>query len=412
MKSCLILVLVLFFQSSHGQQKNLEYYLNQGIQNSPLLKDYQNQQQINHLDSLRLRASKVFQVNAVSNNLYAPVINGWGYDEAITNGANISALVAASKEITWKRNLNSQFKVLQLDKQTLNLSIKLSENDLKKSITEQYLLSYGLWEQYSFNKDILSLFKQEELLINKLTEKGVYKQTDFLSFMVNLRQQELTLIQLKLQYQGNYTQLNALCGLSDTAFAALNDPELGLAFPAAVQNTPAYMQFAIDSLKLRTSDEQIDFAYQPKISLYADAGYVSSLALMPWKNFGASIGINASIPLYDGRQRKLQHDKITTSELTRQNYRSFYTQQYTQQINGLMQQLKSIELTEKQAQEQIKYSETLIEADQKLINTGDIQVTDYILAISNYLQAKNARIQLVISKYLIINQINYLNLKQ
>ena len=55
---------------------------------------------------------------------------------------------------------------------------------------------------------------------------------------------------------------------------------------------------------LKASDAQIDLSYKPKVSLYADAGYVSSLQYLPYKNFGASAGVNLTVPIYDGRQKK------------------------------------------------------------------------------------------------------------
>ncbi len=65
-----------------GQQKNLDYFIQQGLDNSPLLKDYQNQVQINRVDSQRIRATYKPQVTGTSNNAYAPVIKGYGYDGA------------------------------------------------------------------------------------------------------------------------------------------------------------------------------------------------------------------------------------------------------------------------------------------------------------------------------------------
>ena len=58
---------------------------------------------------------------------------------------------------------------------------------------------------------------------------------------------------------------------------------------------------------------------------------------------------------------------------------------------------------------QIKYADGLITANQKLMLTGDVRVTDYILAINNYLNAKNIITQNTITKYQLINQINYWN---
>ena len=76
--------------NAKAQTNQLQYYIDIALQNSPLLKDYQNQVALNKYDSLLLRAGLKPQVSGSSINMYAPVIKGWGYDAAITNGAGFA----------------------------------------------------------------------------------------------------------------------------------------------------------------------------------------------------------------------------------------------------------------------------------------------------------------------------------
>ena len=48
-------------------------------------------------------------------------------------------------------------------------------------------------------------------------------------------------------------------------------------------------------------------------------------------------------------------------------------------------------------------------ANSKLLITGDVRIADYIIAISNYLNAENTITQNVIKQFQIITQINYWN---
>jgi len=66
-----IIVFFLFNTPLLAQTKNLDYYINSGIANSPLLKDYQNQVSSNYIDSQRLRATYRPQVNGMANNSIA-----------------------------------------------------------------------------------------------------------------------------------------------------------------------------------------------------------------------------------------------------------------------------------------------------------------------------------------------------
>jgi hypothetical protein len=195
----LVLLIVLFFQGLNAQQQNLDYYLAQGLKNSPLLKDYQNRVKSALIDSMRLRAGQGIQVYAGSANSYAPVIQGWGYDEVKTDIYQVSALVGISKEIAGKGFLRNQYQAIRLQNQSIFLESSLSEKDLKKAIIAQYILTFGNQQQYFLNTEVLDVLKQEEHIVKILAEQSIYKQTEYLSLLVNLKQQELLTTQSKYQ---------------------------------------------------------------------------------------------------------------------------------------------------------------------------------------------------------------------
>lgn len=58
---------------------------------------------------------------------------------------------------------------------------------------------------------------------------------------------------------------------------------------------------------------------------------------------------------------------------------------------------------------QIEYSHTLILANNKLLEAGDITIRDYVTAINNYLNAQNLFTLNNIERLRIVNQINYWN---
>ena len=93
----LVVSLISFVLIANAQKQSLDYYIDKAIQNSPLLKDYQNQLSASGVDSLLIRASQKYQTDVTSQLTYAPFISGWGYDEAITNGANIVVCLESKK---------------------------------------------------------------------------------------------------------------------------------------------------------------------------------------------------------------------------------------------------------------------------------------------------------------------------
>jgi outer membrane protein TolC len=398
--------IVLFF-NSWAQQNNLDYFVNQAIANSPLLKDFQNQVLSFSLDSQIIRASLKPQVNGISNNSYAPIINGYGYDEVISNGQQISALIQVSKSFLSSKTIASQIANLQLQSQAIANNVKISEQDVIKAITDQYIVTYGEQLQLDFNYEINNLLKKEDSLLKKLTQDNVFKQNEYLGFVVILQQQLLSTSQLEIQYTFDYAALNYLAGIADTTTMRLQDPQLNSKTFGDFANSVFYRQFVLDSLKLANDRMLVDLSYRPKINAYGDGGYNSSLTYKPYKNFGVSVGVNLTIPIYDGRQKKLQYSKIDLQEKTRIFKRDFFIQQRNQQMMQLLQQLNGTDRLIDQINKQIKYTETLIIVNERLMVTGDIRLTDFILTLNNYFNAKNLVTQNYITRLKIVNQLNY-----
>ena len=390
-----------------GQGHDLDYYFLRARNNSPLLADYRNQIQATQIDSQILRATQKIQVNGISTNYYAPVIAGYGYDNIITNGAQVSAYVQASKNIVTQANLNAQYETIRLMKESIGNTSLVAEKDLRKTITTQYITVYGDYQAFRFGEEILHLFQSQEDVLKKLTQAGIYKQTDYLTFYVSLQQQQLAVRQLEILFRNDCATLNYMSGIVDTSLVGLAPPDLQMRSVPDIFSSPFYRQYTLDSLNLVNQQKTILYTYKPKLNVYADAGYNSSLQYDPYKNFGLSAGLNFSVPIYDGKQRRMKYQKINIAEDTRQHYKDYFLLQYNQQIAQLSQQLRSTESLIGDINGQIKYSGTLIDVNKKLLETGEVRITDLILTINTYLNARNLLNQNYVNRMQIINQINY-----
>lgn len=410
MKWFLSAILCIFsFSVSLAQTNSLDHYLELAKNNSPLLKDLRNQVALNRQDSLRLRAGFKPQVNATSGGLYAPTVNGYGYASPITNEHTLNGLVAVNQAIVSKNNINWQVEAITLLSQSLNNSAKISEQDLNKAISGQYIAAYGDQQQVKFGQEIVNLLTNEEEVLKKLTRANVYRQSDYLTFLVTLKQQQLQLSQARLVYKNDFATLNYLAGVADTSMMELAEPNLERGIRPEITSSIFFTQYKLDSLKLVNSRQQVDFGYKPKANVFADGGYNSDFMGQAYKNFGTSIGFSMSIPIYDGGQRKMQYRKLALQEETRENYKAFFHTQYRQQIAQLNQQINENDKLMPQILDQIKYSESLIKVDTQLLQSGDVKIADLILAINNYLTVRNLKTQTIISRLLLINQLNYWN---
>jgi outer membrane protein TolC len=403
-----IVLFVFTCSVSLAQTYTLDHYLETAKSNSPLLKDLHNQVASGQVDSLRLRAGYKPQVNLNSGGYFAPVIRGFGYAGAITNVQTLNALLGVNQQIIGKGYLNSQLASIAFQRDSLINSGKLSEQDLKKTVTGQYITAYGSFQQVKFNSEVVKLLTEEEGLLKKLTRTNVYKQSEYLAFLVTLKQQQLQLMQARLQYKNDYATLNYITGIADTAYAELSEPGIQKTVTPDASSSIFFKQYKLDSLRLNNARSLIDYSYKPKANIFADGGYNTDF-VQPAKNFGTSFGFSLTMPIYDGGQRKMQYKKIRLEEETRQNYKAFFSVQYKQQIAQLNQQINENENLLAQIKEQMKYSESLIKVDSQLLQTGDVKIGDLILAVNNYFTIQNLLTQTTISRLQLINQLNYWN---
>jgi outer membrane protein TolC len=391
----------------YNQSRTLDFYLDAGIHNSPLLKDYNNQINSALIDSLLIRSSQMPQVEASSQLLYAPVYGNFGYDEIATNGGNYQGLIGVSQNIFNKKVLNNKFQSANIQRQTANNESRISIADLKRVITEQYLAAYADYNELAFNKSFLEFGYKENEIIRKFVSQGLCKQTDYLSLQIETQTQEILVNQLTSRFEKDLRQLNQLCGINDSGLYRLTLPVITIAGSQDIDNLPLFVKYRLDSLRIENEKAAIDLKYKLKMNWFADAGFLTSTPWNFYQHFGYSAGVNLSIPVYDGHQKTREKQKLSLEEDTRSGYKNNFKNQYNQQIQQLYGELKSLQIMTTQLEKQLSTSEQLVNTLRGQLETGIIQMTEYINAIKNLryinknLSDNNIRIQQV------INELNY-----
>ena len=409
LKRILLLVAIIFiFQGLSAQKQSLDYYIDKAIQNSPLLRDYQNQLSSSAVDSMLIRASQKYQTDVTSTISYAPVISDWGYDEAITNGANIIGQFGVKQEIMNKQVLNTKFKGINIKKQSVNNSIKISISDLKKSITTQYLTTYGDFNDIEFTRGQLKIVNDQLELLKHLVQNGVYKQSDYLSLLAEAEAQETAIAQLVSQYSTDLQSLNQLCGINDNKDVELATPVISELKIENFNLSPLFMQFKIDSIRIENEKQLIADQVKPKLNWYADAGMMSSTITNIYKHFGVSAGINLTVPIYDGGQRKLEIQKLTLTENTRSSYQNYFKSQYQQHVFQIYSDLSNLTRVVEQVKKQLATAKELIEISRIQLGNGTIPVIEYLNALRNYTVINRMINQSEIKRLVLINELNYL----
>ena len=405
---CLALLPLLLTAGLTAQNtRNTTFYLDAGVKNSPLLIDNFNQLEASRIDSLKLRASQKPQLNVFSTAQVAPNINGQGYDEAVTNGGTYIAGVQAAVPLLNGRIIKAEYENASVQRRTLENSTKLSRHDLEKQILDQYLLAYQGYAQMSFTSRIVETLSHETAVLKELFQKGVGKQTDYMSVSIELQSQQILLEDLNTQYRSAVILLNSICGINDTAAVQLATPDLKLKTEYNLSSSPLFYKFSLDSLGFESQHRIVDARYKPHLNLFGDAGLNTSHLLGIQQTLGFSLGLNLLMPLYDGHQRTLDHRKLDLGQRTRKGYRDYFLTKYFLQLAQLSKEIASNDRIIARLQQQQRDAELLLKLTRQQFANGLATTTDYVIALRNHLSISNDLNSATIKKQLLINENNY-----
>jgi outer membrane protein TolC len=393
---------------SLSQTRSLEYFINEGLQNSPLLNDLQNQLNSTQIDSLIIKAQRKPQIEGQSQLLYSPYNDHFGYDEVITDGGNYQIAGYVSQNIFNRKIIENKYKTIDNQRQGISLNKKITIAELKRLITGLYLESYSVYSDLAFNSSFLELMKGQNQIIDQFVKAGIFSQSDYLSLLVETQGQEIIINQLRNLYEKNVRLLNEACGIVDTAHIELILPEIK---PTETNTTSDYLflkQFTIDSLQIINERTALGLRYKPSVNWFADAGILTSKPETFYRHFGASAGVSLSIPIFDGQQKKLEDQKLSIRENTRSFNNISSRKQYDQQYIRLKGELQGIKEIRSQLTAQLLISDQLVKSLKSQLEQGIAKMTDYLNALRNYRSINHTLNMTDIEMLSIINEMNYI----
>ncbi len=404
-----VLFLAFYYGSVFSQPRTVDDYLVAARRYNASLVDYQNQLASLTYDSSKIRASYLPKVNFNSLAMIAPTIGGFGYDGAITNGGNYSALVAASQDLLQGGNRDLQLAKLNNQRQSIATTLILSERDLVKNITSQYVAVYSDLSAAQAAEANVKLLDEQVLLLKGFVSKGVYSQSDYLNLLIARNQQEIALLQARTQYRTDLYKLNLLAGISDSTTVILSDPQLGSSPAIPLYQSLRVRQFTLDSLSIEYDRSLLDWTYRPKFGWFADAGLNTSDLKNAYHNLGFSVGLNFSIPIYDGGQRNFEYEKFNLAHNTiAARSRVFFIETNIQR-NMLADQLQAQDSLIVQYRKQLESINELIQFQKLQLKQGNLKINDLLLTFNLLNNARSSMRQTVILRSQTIIELNYLN---
>lgn len=404
----LLPLLLLLATPVAAQQQGLGYYLAAGLEHSPLLKDYGYQLSALGLDSAKVNASFGPQVSGTGQFLYAPYGKHWGYDVNNTNGGLYSAVVGARLPLFNKNQKRTQLSGIALQQGGVRTSAVTTELDLRRSVASQYITLFADQRTLAFAEAQVSLLAEEEQVLKHLAENGLYQQTDLLTLQVNLQAQRIVAQRAQALFRYDLYALNQLCGITDTTTIQLLPPDLVPADVFVASTSPVVQQFHLDSVSNTIADRSIDLLYKARLNATGDLGVSAiTLADIP-QRYGGTAGLNLSVPIYDGRQRRLEHDRIQLREQSRKAYQSFYLDQLAQRHGQYQEALRRSDALLAELQQQSTEEERLIALYRLELERGLVRLTDLFLVLNNHAATVSALIQSEADRARIINELIHL----
>jgi outer membrane protein TolC len=404
----LLLPLLFITLTCFPQTRSLQYYIREGLQNSPLLKDLQNELKSASIDSLIVIARRKPHIELQSQLLYSPFSDHLGYDEVITDGGNYQAVGYVSQSIFSRKLIENEFNSIENQKNSLIFNKRLSTADVKKTITNLYLESYSIYSDLQFNRSFFKLMDEQSQIVEQFVRAGLYNQSDFLTLLVETEGQEIIVNQLKNQYYRSIRLLNEACGIADTARVVLSAPVIKPIDMVIPSDYLFLKQYTIDSIRIINEKNALNLKYKPTVKWFADAGILTSNPWNFYNHFGASAGISLNFPIYDGNQRKLEDKKLLIRENTRSFYLTSTRKQYDQQFIRLKGELEGLNEIKSRLEKQIAVSDQLVKSLKSQLETGLVRMTDYLNALKNYRTINHSLNITDIEMLIIINEMNYI----
>ena len=403
-------------------QNSLEVFLDSALVHNPDAVSIHTQIQSFQFDDRMvaaiLRSPKAFVSSEVLVTPYlnndgklidiAPSSKAIGYDINISNGGlysllfNLQLPLLKGKQVL---HLQEQNKV-QVEK--LQTQLKLIENELRHTIGSLYfdaLLQQTIVENNFKNNALLN---EEFQLIKSLTSKGLYRLSDYKLMELALKSDSINLRTSMSDLELAIRQLKAACGIRNPEITKLTSPLLVTTEPV---KTPSLFirSFSQDSLATLAQQQVFDDQYRPQLNAYANSGLNSTSIPMMERHVGASAGIQLSYTLFDGHQKKINHEQQLLRIGEAQSLKELKIREVKTRADAFMQNIEKTKAElEKQKEIQAEYKD-LLTMYQDEVQRAQISVIDLVAFLQKY-SSVNLDISIKeITLKRLINEYNYWN---
>ena len=333
--------------------------------------------------------------------------NYTGYDLLLTEGGEYQSFISLKQPLFTNHSFKVYSSQADIERQINNNHILLTSHELEKVISHQFILCLKSEKSAEISLELLKEFEERLLVMQKLVENAIYKESDLMLMQIELDNYRLDYETYRSDFRSDLYDLNLLCGIKDTMLVDLQD--LDLEVKNISMGSSAFLtSYYLDSLNINAERTISNLKYKPQISLFANTGL--DAAYLPLLNrFGFSAGLTFSWNIFDGHQQKILKQKsdinLLTLDFEKQN---FITQQ---EINkkSIFDQLASLEKKIQLTDSQVLKYDRLLQAYRDQLSMGQISVIDFKNTEKEYATKKHERVILDLEKQALIISFNYWN---
>ena len=426
MKITFVNICIIFFISlANAQTRDIDYYLSQAKSNSPLINKTQNSNKLIQMDMQIVKniISKP-TVNIEANILFAPIISHdnnsnkfqWvsdgansytGYDLAHSDGGQYQAIISVKQPLFLGGVYKSYSKQADIQSQLNDNEIVLTEHELVQLVTHQYIICLMAKYQCDISKSLLDKLNAQLQTMQKLVENAIYKQTDLMIMQIEAENYLIEYEDYKAQYRRNLSDMNLLCGIKDTNTVSLEDVKFDLK-QDNVSSSRFLKKYDLDSLNIQANQNLFEQKYKPQLSLFANTG-INAIYTPSLNRFGFATGLNFTWNIFDGNQKKIQHNKslieMETVKFEKQNFINKYNvikEKYLSQIIAIEKQISIV-------QGQLLEYKKLYDLYSLELSQSQVSIMDYKNLVRDISAKKQEDLRLKMQKQALINSYNYWN---
>ena len=338
-----------------------------------------------------------------------PTDRAIGYDAGITNGGLYAALLSVNQPLFNRVRFSTNYRQVLLQNQAYNYQNQRTLNELTKTITDQYILTFQDQEQIENSREVVQLLTDQLRIAERLVQAGITKQSDYLLLRIEQKARQADLLNFQTTFFNDLITLDTLAAVAQSLDTIILAPPVITLQPPLDSASRFFRQYTLDSLRIEAAQQVTNLIYKPQLSLTADGGLNSTTLINIQQRLGFSAGVSFRWLLFDGYQRRINQRKNQLLQETVQAKRQRFADQQSVRSRSIQQAIRVLEEKINLLQGELTDYQTVIQDYRNEVAAGQLSIIDYVNTIKSFTLLQNDLTIARSDRRTLINSYNYWN---